>query len=150
MGALLLSLATIAAILLPNKGFSHYYLLIPTAVVVMATGLAQFAALARNTVVPSRLAASRTARPLANTCWAALMALAPATALLFGTGLQLNRELVASGRQSKSTLRADTRLAGPHVYGWSFRLFGLQDTHTIDPNLDVLLVTSSMKHDTSG
>jgi hypothetical protein len=64
-------LATIAAILLPNKGFTYYYLLlIPTAVVVMATGLAQFAPLARSTVVPSRLAASMTARPHANTCWA--------------------------------------------------------------------------------
>jgi hypothetical protein len=56
-------LANIAAILLPKKGFTYYYLLlIPTAVVVMATGLAQFAALARSTVVPSSLAASRSAR----------------------------------------------------------------------------------------
>jgi hypothetical protein len=149
LGALLLSLATITAILLPNKGFSHYYLLlIPTAVVVMATGLAQFSALARSTVVPSRLAASRTARPLANTCWAALLALAPATALLFGTGLQLNREFMASGHQFKSTLPADTRQAGLHVYGWNYRLFGLQDVHTVDPNLDVLLAKSFFRKDT--
>ena len=40
--SLLLSLATIAAILLPNKGMLNYYLLLtPTAVVVMATGLAR-------------------------------------------------------------------------------------------------------------
>lgn len=149
LGALLLSLATITAILLPNKGFSHYYLLlIPTAVVVMATGLAQFSALARSTVVPSSLAASRTARPLAYTCWAALLALAPATALLFGTGLQLNREFMASGHQFKSTLPADTRQAGLHVYGWNYRLFGLQDVHTVDPHLDVLLGKSFFRKDT--
>ena len=149
LGALLLSLATIAAILLPTKGFSHYYLLlIPTAVVVMATGLAQFAALARSTVVPMRLAASTPARPLANTCWAALLAMAPATALLFGTGLQLNRELIASGHYFKSTLPADTRQAGLHVYGWNYRLFGLQDIYTIDPHLDVLLAKSFFRKDT--
>jgi hypothetical protein len=149
LAALLLSLATITAILLPNKGFSHYYLLlIPTAVVVMATGLAQFSALARSTVVPLSLAASRTARPLAYTCWAALLALAPATALLFGTGLQLNREFMASGHQFKSTLPADTRQAGLHVYGWNYRLFGLQDVHNVDPHLDVLLVKSFFRKDT--
>ena len=150
MGALLLSLSTIAAILLPNKGFYHYYLLlIPTAVVVMATGLTQFSGFARSTLMPTRLAASQTTGPLMNNCWAALLALVPATALLFVTGLQLNRELVASGRQSKAALPADIRLAGLHVYGWNFRLFGLQDTYTINPNLDTLLATSWMKHDTS-
>ena len=125
-------MATIAAILLPNKGFSHdYLLLIPTAVV-MATGLAQFSALALSTLLTSRLAAVKDgpARPLANTCWAALLALAPATSLLFGTGLQLNREFMASGHQSKSTLSADTRMVGLHVYGWNYRLFGLADSQS--------------------
>lgn len=149
IGALLLSFATIAAILLPNKGYAHYYLLlIPTAVVVMATGLTQFSGFARSTLMPTRLAASRITGPLMNICWAALLALAPATTLLFGTGLQLNRELVASGRQSKAALPADTRLAGLHVYGWNYRLFGVQDTHPIDPNLDILLSVSLFRKDT--
>jgi hypothetical protein len=50
-------LATIAAILLPNKGFSHYYLLLISTAVVMATGLEQFSAFARSTLLSSRLAA---------------------------------------------------------------------------------------------
>ena len=149
IGALLLSLATIFAIHLPNKRFNHYLLLLlPTAVVVMATGLAQFSALARSTVVPTRLVASRTARPLANACGAALLALAPATALLFSTGLPLNRELMASGHQAKATLPPDPRQAGLHIYGWDYRLFGLQDTHSIDLNLDLLLATSLFRQDT--
>jgi hypothetical protein len=148
IGALLLSLAAIFAIHLPNKRFNHYLLLLlPTAVVVMATGLAQFSALARSTVVPTRLVASRTARPLVNTCWAALLALVPATALLFSTGLPLNRELMASGHQAKATLPPDTRQAGLHIYGWDFRLFGLQDTHSSDLNLDLLLATSLFRRD---
>jgi hypothetical protein len=147
---LLLSLSTMAAILLPGKGFTHYYLLlIPTAVVVMATGLAQFPGFARSTTVPPQLRASRIALPLATTCGVALLALAPATALLCGTGLHLNRGLLANGNPSKAALPAETRLAGLHVYGWNFRLFGLQDTHTIDPNLDTLLATSWMKQDTT-
>jgi hypothetical protein len=149
-GGLLLSLATIAAIFLPGKGFNHYYLLlIPTAVVVMATGLAQVSSFARRTAVPTELRASMSALPHANACWAALLAVAPATALLFGSGLHLNRELLARGSPSKAVLPVETRMAGLHVYGWNFRLFGLQDTHTIDPNLDVLLATSWMKQDTS-
>ena len=68
-------MATIAAILLPNKGFSHYYLLLIPTAVVMATGLAQFPAFARSTLLTSRLATVKDgpARPLANTaglrCW---------------------------------------------------------------------------------
>jgi hypothetical protein len=143
IGSLLLSLAAIIAINLPNKRFNHYLLLLlPTAVVVMATGLAQFSALARSTGVSTRLVASRTARPLANTCWAALLALVPATALLFSTGLPLNRALMASAHPSQATLPPYTRQAGLHIYGWDYRLFGNQDTHSSDLNLDILLATS--------
>ena len=149
-GALLLSFATIAAILLPNKGYAHYYLLlIPTAAVVMATGLAQFSGFTRSTALPSQLRASRAAFPFVHSFGAALLALAPATALLFGSGLQLNRGLLVSGTPLKAALPPDTRLAGLHVYGWNFRLFGLQDTHTIDPNLDILLAASLFRKDTS-
>ncbi len=143
IGALLLSLATIFAINLPNKRFDHYVLLLlPTAVVVMATGLAQFSALARSTGLPTRLVASRTAWPLASSCSAVLLALVPATALLFSTGLPLNRALMASGHQSQATLPPDTRQAGLHIYGWDYRLFGIQDTHSSDLKLDILLATS--------
>jgi hypothetical protein len=143
IGALLLSLATIVAINLPNKRFDHYVLLLlPAAVVVMATGLAQFSALARSTGLPTRLVASRTARPLASTCSSVLLALVPATALLFSTGLPLNRALMASGHQSQATLPPDTRQAGLHIYGWDYRLFGIQDTHSSDLNLDLLLAKS--------
>jgi hypothetical protein len=146
IGALLLSLATIFAINLPNKRFDHYVLLLlPTAVVVMATGLAQFSALARSTGVPTRLVAPRTARPLASTCSAVLLALVPATALLFSTGLPLNRALMASGHQSQATLPHDTRQEGLHIYGWDYRLFGIQDTHSSDLNLDILLATSAFR-----
>jgi hypothetical protein len=146
IGALLLSLATIFAINLPNKRFDHYVLLLlPTAVVVMATGLAQFSALARSTGVPTRLVAPRTARPLARTCSAVLLALVPATALLFSTGLPLNRALMASGHQSQATLPHDTRQEGLHIYGWDYRLFGIQDTHSSDLNLDILLATSAFR-----
>ena len=146
IGALLLSLATIIAINLPNKRFDHYLLLLlPTAVVVMATGLAQFSALARSTGVPTRLVASRTAWPLASTCSAVLLALVPATALLFSTGLPMNRALIASGPRSQATLPPETRQEGLHIYGWDYRLFGIQDTHSSDLNLDILLATSAFR-----
>ena len=146
IGALLLSLATIFAINLPNKRFDHYVLLLlPTAVVVMATGLAQFSALARSTGVPTRLVAPRTAWRLASTCSAVLLALVPTTALLFSTGLPLNRALMASGHQSQATLPHDTRQEGLHIYGWDYRLFGIQDTHSSDLNLDILLATSAFR-----
>ena len=149
IGAVLLSLATIAAIQLPNKGFDHYFLLlIPTSVVVMATGLAQFSILARRAVVPTRLAGPRSALQLASICWAALLALAPVSALLFSAGLPLNRQLMASGPKVKSTLPPDTRLAGLHVYGWNYLLFGIQDTHSTDLKLDILLAQSFFSRDT--
>lgn len=148
IGALLLSLATIVAINLPNKRFNHYLLLLlPTAVVVMATGLAQFSALARSTGMPTRLVASRTARPLASTCWAGLLALVPVTALLFSTALSLNRAQMASGHPSQPTLPRDTRQAGLHIYGWDYRLFGIQDTHSNDLNLDIRLATAVFHQD---
>lgn len=146
--ALLLSLATIAAILLPNKGMLHYYLLlIPTAVVVMATGLANLPNLA------CRAAGSRPFSPgslerSAMPWWAPPLALAPVMALLVGTGLTLNRQLAARGIPQAALLPADARQAGLHVYGWNSRLFGLQDTHSSDLRLGTLLALSWMKQDT--
>ncbi len=146
--ALLLSVATIAAILLPNKGMLNYYLLlIPTAVVVMATGLANFSGLT-SSVVLSRSAASGLVRPLAIPWWAPPLALSPVIALLIGTGLTLNRQLMESDHRQKASLPADTHQAGVHLYGLNSRLLGLHNTHISDLNLGVLLLLSWVNHDT--
>ncbi len=145
---LLLSVATIAAILLPNKGMLHYYLLlIPTAVVVMATGLANVSSLACG-APPSQRACDGSVRWAAIPSWAPPLALSPALALLIGTGLTLNRQLAARGNPHEGLLPADACQAGLHVYGWNSRLFGLQDTHSSDLRLGTLLALSWIKHDT--
>lgn len=146
--ALLLSVATIAAILLPNKGMLHYFLLlIPTAVVVMATGLANLPNLACRSA-PSRPASHGSFWRVAIPWWAPALALSPVMALLIGTGLKLNRQLAARDNHESALLPADARLAGLHVYGWNSRLFGLQDTHSSDLRLGTLLALSWMKQDT--
>jgi len=145
---LLLSAATIAAILLPNKGMLHYYLLlIPTAVVVMATGLANVSSLAYS-APPARLASHGSVRWVSLPWWAPPLALSPALALLIGTGLALDRKLATRGNPQEGLLPADARQAGLHVYGWNSRLFGLQDTHSSDLRLGTLLALSWMKRDT--
>ncbi len=148
MAALLLSVATIAAILLPNKGMLNYYLLlIPTSVVVMATGLANVTGLARSTA-PSPFLAAGHARPAAIPWWAPVLALSPVMALLIGTGLTLNRQLVDGDRRQEASLPADTHQAGVHLYGLNSRLLGLHNTHISDLNLGVLLLLSWVNHDT--
>lgn len=146
--ALLLSLATIAAILLPNKGMLHYYLLlIPTAVVVMATGLASLPNVACHAPA-SRTASHGRVWWTAIPWWAPPLALFPVLGLLVGAGLTLNRQLAARGNPQAALLPVDARQAGLHVYGWNSRLFGLQDTHSSDLRLGTLLALSWMKRDT--
>lgn len=148
MAALLLSAATIAAILLPNKGMLNYYLLlIPTAVVVMATGLANFSGLT-SSASSSRFAASGLVRPFTVPWWVPPLALSPIITLLIGTGLTLNRQLVDSNHRQEASLPADTHQAGVHLYGLNSRLLGLHNTHISDLNLGVLLLLSWVNHDT--
>jgi hypothetical protein len=148
MAALLLSVATIAAILLPNKGMLNYYLLlIPTSVVVMATGLANVTGLARSAAASQSVEAGHV-RPAAIPWWASVLALSPVMALLIGTGLTLNRQLVDSDHRQEASLPADTHQAGVHLYGLNSRLLGLHNTHISDLNLGVLLLLSWVNHDT--
>ncbi len=145
--ALLLSVATIAAILLPNKGMLHYYLLlIPTAVVVMATGLTNFPGVVR--ITASRFEASGPAQRAVFLCLTPLLALSPVIALLIGTGLKLSTELAARQNLQVALLPSETRQAGLHVYGWNSRLFGLQDTHSSHLRLGMLLGLSWIRGDT--
>lgn len=145
---LLLSVATIAAILLPNKGMLNYYLLlIPTAVVVMASGLANIASLGCSTH-PSRLRSTGPVGRLAIPWWAPLLALSPVVALLISSGLTLNRKLAAGDGHLVALLPAETRTAGVHVFGLNSHLLGSNDTYISDLNLGTLLVLSWVKQDT--
>ncbi|WP_216913520.1 MULTISPECIES: hypothetical protein [unclassified Synechococcus] len=147
--SLLLSLATIAAILLPNKGMLNYYLLlIPTAVVVMATGLANVPGLV-SSAASAKVPASWPARPFAMPWWAPLLALTPVLALLSVTGHRMTRELASGGSRIGSLLPAETRQEGLHVFGLNSHLLGVHDTHISDLNLGTLIVLSWVKNDTT-
>ncbi len=147
--SLLLSLATIAAILLPNKGMLNYYLLlIPTAVVVMATGLANIPGLV-SPAASAKFPASWPARPFAMPWWAPLLALTPVLALLSVTGHRMTRELAGDGSRLDSLLPAETRQEGIHIFGLNSQLLGVHDTHISDLNLGTLLVLSWVKNDTT-
>ena len=139
--ALLLSLATMAAIVLPGKNFSHYYLLfLPTAVVVMATGLGHVPRIAEP-MAPAPMGLPQVL------LWAPLLAFVPALTLLVGDGLQRIQAFQARGELPIALLPPETHQSGIHVFGWDYRLFGQQDTYPSAPSLDMRIVSSWSKSD---
>lgn len=145
--SLLLSFATIVAILLPGKNFLHYYLLlVPTSIIVMAMSLGMFPRFACTLTSP-RAGGCVVQAPLFRLVPLLICSLLPSILALALVVSQLNRPLVLGGSSSWSLIPADARAAGLHVFGWDFRLFGSQDTFSVNLDLDKALFLSWLRKD---
>lgn len=138
--SLLLSVVTIASILLPGKNYPHYYiLLLPTTVYVLNKALASEAYLPMNRQLSSH------SNPLAGKPKPRVILISILPFLFFSLML-CGVSFVTKGNSNfdaPSLMTKSERSMGAHFYGWgSGTVYGSYGTHPVNPSLDLALMST--------
>lgn len=146
--SILLSAITLIAIILPGKGFSHYYLLlIPTSVVVLSNAFENPPFHAAGGL-DLKMSSSSIHRLMRQSVAGWIFSTALSVAILIWNGQSIVAQYnVVYPDGPPFLLPTDAQNTGLHVYGWNTRIYGLQNTFPSGLSLSYHLTKTILNSD---